>query len=278
MQQYFYLENCRESSGVRDIVLSAILTLLCSVILLMIQRWLERRGDKLQKLKEIYEQNTRSTLLMEDALKNVISCAADNITTLGGTISRPFFNKKVDDCERNINLNSLQEISFDGFVSIDIYPNQLCLECQIMSDLIRFSNSRAESFNTLYQRIIDLVYAPADSGELLDSEIFQNNTNRDLKKIATELVINYHEILMQAIRILSITEVSYKFLADNFEKPSKIWRYSIFKCMMNRFAEYKPDDKSLNSAMQRLKSKHLYSKEVNDIVEDALKSKENNKT
>lgn len=49
MQQYFYLENCRESSGVRDIVLSAILTLLCSVILLMIQRWLERRGDKLQK-------------------------------------------------------------------------------------------------------------------------------------------------------------------------------------------------------------------------------------
>lgn len=94
MQQYFYLENCRESSGVRDIVLSAIPTLLCSVILLMIQRWLERRGDKLQKLKEIYEQNTRSTLLMEDALKNVISCAADNITTLGGTISRPFFQQE----------------------------------------------------------------------------------------------------------------------------------------------------------------------------------------
>lgn len=53
----------------------------------MIQRWLERQGDKLQKLKDIYNQNTRSTLLMEDALKSAIFCAADNIAILGSTLS-----------------------------------------------------------------------------------------------------------------------------------------------------------------------------------------------
>lgn len=277
MQQYFYLEKCQENSGVSDIVLSAILTLLCSVVLLMLQRWLERRGDKLQKLKETYEQSVRSTLLMEDALKNVISCTADNICILGNIINKPFFNKKEDGYERNVNLNSLQEISFNEFVVIDIYPNQLCSECQIMNNLTRSSNSRAEDFNTLYQRIIDLVYTPASSSELLDNEIFQNNTNRDLKKIATELVINYNEILIQAIRILSVAELSCKFLADNFEKPSKIWRYFTFKRMMDKFAKYKPTNKSLSTTMQRLKNKHFYSKEVNDIIKDALKRRENGK-
>ncbi len=274
MQQYIVIENCQKDSAINDIILSAILTLFCSVILLMIQRYLEHQGDKLQKLKEMYNQNTRATLVMETALKDAISCAVDNITTLGGMTSKPFFNKKEDSCERNINMNSLQNISFDGFASIDIYPNQLCLECQIMSDLVRFSNSRAKSFNTLYRRIVDLVYAPTDSNDLLDNETFQNNTNRDLLKISNDLIVNYHEILLQAIRILSMAELAYKFLADNFKEPSKIWRYHTFKNMMNKFTKYKPCDDELNIAIQHLSNKRLYSMEVENIIKEALKYKD----
>jgi len=238
---------CADDSGVWQIVLAATLSFLFAVAILLFERFLTRRSTKLEKLKSQFSQNMLHINKINGSLGEALIVLSDNIGILEAKEKNPIFIEDGESTAFNIHQPLLSLVTLEDIGSLEIFPIELSIVWIRIRQLTNQLNSRAKEFNDNYSMITNLIYNQSSHDNLVFQRVFQDNTNRDIAKIANEYKDEYAELRDICVEFICFSKLyNRKYSSNYLKKCSK--SYKKFNHLIDEAYKYKPNKASLKKS------------------------------
>lgn len=259
------------------IIIGSVATLICSTLLLIVQRFLERYNLKKQRCMDIYNASVDADVFYTPALEMIISCALNNLHLFEQLINNPIVKKELDGSSSwSLSISQPKQFAISDSSFHDILPIILRAEYFVLQDDVYNLNLAMTDFYAYYCRITNLIYGSDGTNHLANNDNLSNNIQHDIEKISKKIITAHCRLLLQVMRIQATMSLSSEHLVKLYGKLPKTLSYKTMKQMVSTLTEYKADrkdiQKKINEHMAKLNT-HA-SENTMSIIEELLRDED----
>lgn len=166
--------------------ISGVLAFVSAIAVLFIDRLLSARRKGRDDIIEHYDAECKTLFIIKKWLTTACVSLDRNISAAKNLAKVPTFSEKDGELVTTLSVNFLSEVKLIDLSAVGVENQTLQVAFLNVEQLLIESNAAAKDLSKYYERIVRLCYS--NEQWLLESEALRNNTNRDLKRIASEFV------------------------------------------------------------------------------------------